>query len=149
MKRKAIVIHHSAGKDGIAKDWDGIIDYHLSKGWRDVGYNYGIEFVGGVPAVFNGRPLNIAGAHCPAGNMNREGIGICVVGNFELAPPSPLLIDALTKLCKRLCAEHNIVPEMILPHRQFKATLCPGRYFPMKYLADLVNTNLYADTGRA
>ena len=140
MKRTTIVIHHSAGTDHVTRDWETIKAGHLAKGWRDIGYHYGIEMIGDEAVILKGRSLDNGGAHCPAGNMNRVGIGICVIGNYQLAAPSPLIINKLSILCKMLCTEHNIPPEMILPHKQFKATLCPGQYFPMKYLVDLVST---------
>jgi hypothetical protein len=139
LKRTHIIIHHSAGPDSIARDWDSIRADHLHRCWRDIGYNFGIEFVGKTVGTFSGRALNIPGAHCKQGNMNKKAIGICVVGNFQIAPPHPLLISSLAFLCIDLCCKHGIPAEHIEPHRNYKNTLCPGKYFPVEYLRNLVN----------
>ena len=143
MNWKGICIHHSAGPDTIAKDWDGIRRYHLSKGWRDIGYHFGIEWVGGLYMTYAGRSLNMAGAHCPA--VNRTHIGVCIVGNFEKGVPHPFAIQALAALCLKLCKDHKISPTEIKCHRDFSNTLCPGKNMPMKYIVDLATH--YLTTG--
>lgn len=142
MARTHIVIHHSAGKDSVTRDWDAIREMHLGKGWKDIGYHYGIEEEGSMTTVMTGRSLDNGGAHCPQQGMNRKGIGICVVGNFEIAPPSPQKISALASLCVKLCREHDIPVKNILPHSHFKNTLCCGRYFPLDYLKNLITARL-------
>lgn len=143
MQRTHIIIHHSAGNDNkILRDWEGIRDYHLSKGWQDIGYNFGIEFQSDLVIVNKGRSLDISGAHCPAEGMNRKAIGICVLGNFEKAPPSPLLLPPLVHLCSKLCREHGIHPDNILPHSALMPTCCPGKFFPLDYIKDLIVAEL-------
>jgi len=87
---KGIVWHHSASKDGVLRDWPGIVKYHTSyrinsdivtkeefyrrfavkkagesflEPWIDVGYHGGVELVGGVPVYNAGRSLKSSGAH--------------------------------------------------------------------------------------
>jgi hypothetical protein len=74
--------------------------------------------------------------------MNRVGIGIAVVGNFELAPPHPQMINMLARKCVYLCREFGIPAWHIDPHSKHRNTLCPGRLFPMDYLRELVRARL-------
>jgi len=139
MKRTYIMTHHTASKDcPQGKDLVAIKADHIARGWVDIGYNYGVELVNNKPVVTICRGLNIPGAHCPQGGMNRKAIGVAVVGNFEIAPPSPLLIDKLVELYVWLSKKHDIPTENIVGHKDYKATLCPGKFFPMDYVKDLV-----------
>ena len=143
MKRTTIVIHHTAGKDNkYIKDYNQILNDHLDRGWRDIGYNYVIEYVTGKVKIHRGRKLDIPGAHCPQHNMNKEGIGIAIVGNFERHAPDIFLIQELACLCSQLCLDHDIPPGKIRSHKEFKPTLCPGKHMPMDYIRQLVKDNL-------
>jgi len=144
MNWKGICIHHSASKDGTLRDWDTIKKWHLARGWRDIGYHFGIEALGDKYTVQEGRPLNMSGAHCPAVNSSR--IGICVVGNFEVDVPHPQAILRLAELCASLCNQFKFPAQMINCHRDFAATLCPGKHMPMQYIVEL--TKYFMDVGR-
>jgi hypothetical protein len=138
-----MMLHHTAGRDcPQGKDWTAIRADHLRRGWLDVGYHFGLEFVNGAPTWHTGRPLTMQGAHCPQGGMNRKAVGIAIVGNFELAPPSPLLIDELCIRCIELIRVYRIPAENIVGHRDFKNTACPGKYFPMDYIKNLITAGL-------
>ncbi|BCV21898.1 N-acetylmuramoyl-L-alanine amidase [Moorella sp. Hama-1] len=72
MKVEYIIIHHTGAEE---KDAEQVRRYHLSLGWRDVGYNYIIERDGRVVA---GRSLAIPGAHCRDAGMNFKSAGMAV-----------------------------------------------------------------------
>jgi N-acetylmuramoyl-L-alanine amidase len=140
---KYIIVHHSLTKDGNVVDWDAIRRYHVQEcGWNDIGYHVGLELAHGILTVQYGRPLTVAGAHTKELGMNNKSIGICVVGNFDIAPPAPDLIRALVQTCRTYMAYYAIPPQNILGHREvgemagFKWELgqyksCPGDLFPM------------------
>jgi N-acetylmuramoyl-L-alanine amidase len=130
-----IILHHSASPDHeTLKDFDAIRRYHIDhNGWRDIGYHFVIEDVDGAAQVFSGRPVDQNGAHCPG--MNQKSIGICMVGNYDIAPPPAHLVDGLITVLTELMSEYKIPVEKILPHRAAAqpghATACPGKFFPM------------------
>lgn len=107
--------------------------YHLSLGWRDVGYNYILERNG---MVAKGRSLDIPGAHCRAGDMNRRGIGVSLIGNLDNHPPTRPQVDVLPVLLRELMVLHDIPGQRVLGHREVPgaATACPGRYIDMHAL---------------
>ena len=127
----AIVWHHSATKDGDNNDWEAIRRYHIeTKGWRNIGYHWGIERENGVIVVREGRPLNWEGGHCVG--WNKIALGICIVGNFDLAPPDADILAAAVNLGRDIMATFPaITPERSFYHRQFvTGKQCPGKLFP-------------------
>ncbi len=83
--------------------------------------------------VSEGRKEFADGAHCLEGNMNRRALGVCVVGNFDKAPPDQELLDELVKLNKDIMTRHPITE--IDPHtKHAKYKTCPGLLFPMDWV---------------
>ena len=76
MDWKYIILHHTATTS--ATTVDQIRKDHMARGWVDIGYNYLVDFNG---TVYDGRPLNICGAHCYG--YNDKAIGVAAIGNFE------------------------------------------------------------------
>lgn len=118
-----IIIHHTGAEE---KDTAQVRRYHLSLGWRDIGYHYVIERDG---RVVPGRSLNLAGAHCIASGMNQKGIGVAVLGNLENHPPLPAQEKALLQLVRDLMGRFRIPLAKVLGHKEVPgaATACPGR----------------------
>lgn len=163
----SLLIHYSDTKDdGVNADWPAIRKYHMSwrhdgeiiteerarellaggaKGvevpWADIGYQFGVERVGGAVILQEGRPLTMPGAHCnqhgPDGiSLNLTSIGICFVGDFDLEPPADDVYEAGAMLCSSLIMKFpTIRPDRIWPHRQFAPwKTCPGTRFDMDRL---------------
>jgi len=131
-----VVIHCSASAWG---DVDEIRRWHMlpppkGRGWRDVGYHYVI--VGPYPSwrawkeqapdaesdgdVQLGRDLDRdgdvdeeIGAHLP--EVNRTGIGICLVG----PPFSAAQLEAGVALAARLCRKYQLGPSQVRGHREY------------------------------
>jgi len=73
-----IIIHCAATPEGRAVTAEEIKQWHLDKGWSDIGYHYVIELDGSVKL---GRPLDREGAHTIG--RNHDSIGICYVGGVD------------------------------------------------------------------
>jgi len=130
--RSYIILHHTGAEE---KDAQQVRKNHLSRGWRDVGYNYIIERDG---TVVKGRSLELPGAHCAASGMNHKSVGIALIGNFEVRSPTEQQIKALISLLKKLKKELNFPEKNILPHKNVPGakTLCPGKNFPFSRLLE-------------
>lgn len=125
---KGIVIHHSATPDSPAKNWDAIRRYHIEvNGWRDVGYHFGVELVGGEYQILGGRPVHEMGAHTAGYN---DLIGICLVGDFDKAPPPDDALHRLFCLVLGLLVAFNLSPDTVYFHSDYSAKSCPGKHFP-------------------
>lgn len=143
VEKKYIILHHSLTADGSTVSWDAIRRYHVQeRGWDDVGYHFGIEQIGDRYEILVGRMLTETGAHCKELAMNVVGLGICLVGNFDDAPPSGAQLVVLRKLVKSLQEVFGIQTSHVLGHReigklsgfdwtagQYKS--CPGRQFDL------------------
>lgn len=127
---QAVVWHHSATKDGETNDWAGIKRYHVEeKGWRDIGYHWGVERVSGKLELKIGRPLSWEGGHCVG--KNKIAIGVCVVGNFDLAAPDAETLAFAVRLGQAIGEVFPLIrPESHFYHRQFAPRTCPGTKFP-------------------
>ena len=134
MKWRYIIIHHSLTKDGKTVSWGAIRHYHTEvRGWKDIGYHFGIELAREDFEILVGRTLDEPGAHTKG--YNDVGIGICVVGNFDLVEPHPRAWERLVKLVKWLMREYNIPPENVRGHREFAPyKTCPGKRFDLDKL---------------
>lgn len=145
MKRDTIVIHHSLTKDSETVSWAAIEKYHREVNhWADIGYHYGVEQIGNSIQVLVGRPENEMAAAVKEGGLNRTGIHICLVGNFDLAPPSKLMIETLIRrILVPLMVRHNLRPWAIKGHRDFASyKSCPGKLFDLDRLRTQVGERL-------
>jgi hypothetical protein len=116
-----IVVHHSALtlSDGPLE----IQHKHMQfKGFADIGYNFVVDETG---QIYEGRSLNVRGAH--TGGHNTGTVGIVLLGNFELMEPTEAQLAALKALVKSLADEYAITH--VAGHQDFQpgVTLCPGR----------------------
>jgi N-acetyl-anhydromuramyl-L-alanine amidase AmpD len=117
--------------------WEAIREYHTKvRGWKDIGYHYGISMVGSRYEILKGRMDNEVGAHCMG--FNDESIGICVVGNFDQVGPCQEQFDLLLKLVRSLMSIYEITPQNVIGHWESYALLdqapqktCPGVRFSM------------------
>jgi hypothetical protein len=149
-KPQYIIIHHSTTKDSGTKSWDAIRKYHIeTMGMNDIGYHKGIEDIGGIIQVLAGRADTTSGAHTKELGMNSKSIGICVVGNYDIIPPSIEYLEILKKICYAYMINYSIPTKNVLGHRevglmagfdwkkgQFKT--CPGRLFDMTAFRDFI-----------
>ncbi len=135
MSKQYIVVHHSATLDGVVyRDFDAIKRGHMAKGWRDIGYHWVVEKVNGVLTAIPGRAEYDVGAHCIARNV--DSIGICCIGNFEIEVPGEELYILVANLCREIMSRHPIVE--IAGHKDYDATACPGRYFDIQIVKQLI-----------
>ena len=157
-----IVIHHSASTDSVTRNWDGIRAYHksyryqgdiitaerydellaagktagLELPWSDIGYHLGIEAVGGMIAVQQGRPIGTVGAH--AHGFNSKSVGICLVGNYDVTEPDDGRLFLLASVCRELQRQFSIARDQVIGHRETYPILgitvqksCPGTAFDL------------------
>jgi N-acetylmuramoyl-L-alanine amidase len=146
-KWKAIVIHHSATDRGSAEIFDR---YHKNgRGWEGVGYDFVIGNGNGsgngqVQPTFRWRQQKI-GAHCKTDYTNwanRDAVGICLVGNFNVTFPGSVQMSSLAKLVRFLSNRYKIPKSRIYGHnttpRHSIKTDCPGKKFSMKKLKSML-----------
>lgn len=165
---KGIVWHHSASPDGVGRDWAGIVKYHTSyrvdfqivsaveferrlqlgqgssfqKPWKDVGYHGGTELVNGAAVFSWGRPLDQIGAHAgvkdASNRFNEEYLGLCAIGDFDQAPPSPTQWDFNLRLTRSFMEAFRIPASHVIGHREVfdrlgvpRQKTCPGKAWDM------------------
>jgi hypothetical protein len=134
---KYVVLHHSAKSSG---SYDQIDREHRdTHGWDGCGYHFVIGNGTGSP---DGQ-IEVAqrwvnqkhGIHCRDGknsDVSEYGIGICLVGDLDDAPPTPRQIAAAKALVAYLGVRYQIPAGQIGTHAQLAATptACPGKHFP-------------------
>ena len=128
---KWIVIHHSASPTGSMAIFD---KEHRAKGWDGVGYHFvignGTNSGDGQIEVTPRWPIQKWGAHAKTidNRFNEYGIGICMVGNFDVNQPTPNQMRSLNKLVAYLMQTYHISQSNVLGHRDTKPTDCPGKF---------------------
>jgi len=148
MRWENIIIHHSLTKDSDTVSWQAIRKYHIeTMGFKSTGYHYGIELINDEYEIIVGRLLDEQGAHTKG--KNHDSIGICIVGNFDLAPPNERQWELTTKLCVSLARVFNIRLSNIYGHRDFaNYKTCPGVMFNMEKLRDDVAKSIIGNVKR-
>ena len=123
---KYVIIHHAASSDSpIKNDTATVREYHTQvRKWRDIGYHFVVEKINHSMEVLMGRPLNMSGAHCPG--HNHDGIGVCIMGDFSTVPPEEEYYSTIEKFLAGLTQQLGIPVENIMPHKKYRATICPG-----------------------
>lgn len=140
MRPEYIIIHHSLTKDSQTVSWNAIRNYHLSLGWHDIGYHFGIELIDFTYEIFVGRMMLESGAHCKQAAMNYRSIGICCVGNFDLGPVPVAQFRKLVALTQTLMAVFNINSFKVRPHREYATyKTCPGSKFQWDEFKDAID----------
>jgi len=144
-----IVIHHSATPSGGAAKFDRD---HREKGWDELGYHFvignGTETGNGQIEVGPRWPKQKWGAHTrtPDNRFNEFGIGICLVGNFDVQRPTPEQMRSLAKVVAFLMKRYNIPPDRILGHKDAKPTDCPGSNLNLAVVRRMA-VQMLADSG--
>jgi N-acetylmuramoyl-L-alanine amidase len=148
---KWIVIHHSATPAGSAAVFD---KEHKEKGWDGLGYDFvignGTDSGNGQVEVGYRWTRQLIGAHAKTADnqFNERGVGICLVGNFDVDRPTQAQIQSLTKLVTYLMRTYRIPASGVLGHRETKPTDCPGRNINVAAIRRAVSQSLAA-TGQA
>src|SRR4051812_47209206 len=126
-----IVIHHSATPAGNAASFDRM---HKAKGWDELGYHFvignGTQSGDGQVEVGPRWSKQKWGAHAKTADQrfNNYGIGICLVGNFDIERPTKAQIQSVERLVSYLMKTYRIPATHVIAHSETKATDCPGRY---------------------
>lgn len=119
-----LIIHCSATVEGKEYSVDTIRQWHLKRGFNDIGYHFVIHLDG---TIEEGRKIETVGAHCTG--HNRNSIGICYIGGLD--PKTKKGKDtrteeqksALKKLIKDLRSRFGNIP--VYPHYKFANKACP------------------------
>ena len=75
---KEIIVHCTATPEGRVETVQSIRNMHKARGFSDIGYHYLIGLNG---ERWEGRNVNLIGAHCEGHNSNS--IGVCYVGGVD------------------------------------------------------------------
>ena len=120
-----IIVHCSATPEGKDYTLDTIRQWHLQRGFSDIGYHYVIHPDG---LVEEGRDVNIAGAHCSG--HNSKSIGICYIGGMTAdnkKAKDTRTSEQRTMLLWLLMKMRKLYPSAkIHGHRDFAAKDCPS-----------------------
>lgn len=122
---KEIIVHCSATAEGKDFTVAQIRQWHLQRGFTDIGYHYVIYRDGSVHV---GRPEEVSGAHCTG--HNTISIGVCYIGGCasDGKTPKDTRTDAqkaaLVKLLKELKVKYPNAT--IHSHKEFANKACPS-----------------------
>lgn len=120
-----IIIHCSATPEGRKTTVEEIRQWHLQRGWKDIGYHYVIYLDG---TIHKGRSESVVGAHCSG--YNKNSIGVCYIGGVAKDGKTPKDTRtegqkrALIEILKRLKSDY---PNATLHgHNEFANKACPS-----------------------
>lgn len=118
-KIDTVVVHCSDSGISAHDDISIIREWHLARGFSDVGYHLFITQKGKVQ---KGRPFDVVGAHCEGNNQNS--IGICLGGRNTF--PSHQL-DVAAEEIRKIMNVFGIHFWNVRPHNHFnKDKSCPN-----------------------
>lgn len=139
---KYIVAHHSGVNNGNAESYDRFHRRHMRMP-NGLAYHFvignGVDSGNGEIEIGNRWIKQLQGGHVRSYKVNEVGIGICLVGNFEVRHPTTRQIAALTELVRYLKYELLGGGGKFMVHREVDGnrTLCPGKNFPTSRMHQL------------
>lgn len=134
MNIKYLIVHHTAvSRKKNSNQFTAVKQYHIKKGWGDIGYHYFIEPNG---TVKKGRADHITGAHTIG--RNHDSLGIALAGNFDEELPTPQQEEALRTLLQQLSVKYNVPTKRVVPHRSFANKSCYGKQLPDNWASNLL-----------
>ena len=118
-----ILIHCTATEAEMDIDVKDVRQWHLARGFNDIGYHYLIKIDGSIKA---GRPIELIGAHCRG--QNKFSIGIAYVGGVENGQPKDTRTDEQKKSLRKLIKKiKRIYPDIqVFGHNDFSNKACPS-----------------------
>jgi len=144
-----IIIHHTATSFGNAAI---VTRWHQDRGFDEMGYHFlignGTNSGDGQIEVGTRWPKQKWGAHTksPDNRFNDYGIGICLVGNFDVTNPTAAQMRSVDKLVAYLMKTYHIPPDRVLGHDDCKSTDCPGKHLSVAVIRHSASVIL-ADAG--
>lgn len=126
-KINEIILHCSATPEGKDYTVANIKQWHLARGFSDVGYHYIIYRDG---SIHEGRKVSSIGAHCTGHNSNS--IGICYIGGCDIYGKkgkdtrTPQQKESLVKLVKELMLRYGLSKYNVHCHNEYAAKECPS-----------------------
>jgi LysM repeat protein len=138
---KYIVIHHSGMDAGTVSGMDR---YHREVRHMENGLAYhfvignGNGMDPGMIAVCRRWTEQLDGGHLASEEQNKVALGICLVGNFDEAPPSAKQMESLRLLVEALLTRCKLPVKAVRTHQQINVvhTRCPGAKFPARSFID-------------
>ncbi|MDD2774054.1 MAG: peptidoglycan recognition family protein [Elusimicrobiales bacterium] len=129
-----ITVHHTAAHFAMTKE-EGLReikflqDFHQkTKGWADIAYHFIID---GAGNVYQGRPVNVMGAHVKG--RNTDNAGISLMGNFMETGPTDAQLAALKKTIQGVAKVYNVKTSKFYAHREIGSSDCPGNILYAKF----------------
>ena len=144
-KWKRIVVHHSATPVDDALNMHRV---HKARGMKN-GLAYHFVISNGSRKAYDGEVFlgsrwkgQLDGGHMKKLSWNKESIGICLIGNFELRSPTAKQMTALEGLCEYLMRRCNISKSKVTTHKILHKnhTVCPGKYFSLPSLIKRISS---------
>ena len=122
---RELIVHCSATPEGKDYSVDTIRQWHLQRGFSDIGYHYVIYRDG---SIHIGRDESIIGAHCTGHNTNS--IGICYIGGCAsdgITPKDTRTEAQKNSLLKLLSELKKKYPKAVIhSHKDYANKACPS-----------------------
>ena len=144
-KWKRIVVHHSATPVDDALNMHRV---HKARGMKN-GLAYHFVISNGSRKAYDGEVFlgsrwkgQLDGGHMKKLSWNKESIGICLIGNFEIRSPTAKQMTSLEGLCEYLMRRCNISKSKVTTHKILHKnhTVCPGKYFSLPSLIKRISS---------
>ncbi len=133
-----LVIHHSGAPSGSVESIDAEHRERTDRDgrpWLGIGYHFvigngrGMDD-GAIAPTFRWR-AQLHGAHAGQAKYNEQGLGICLIGNFDEQAPTLRQEQAARQLIGELRRRYAISRSHVLRHMDLKQTACPGKQLPL------------------
>jgi len=132
-----VTIHHSGLRDDATQYGDCAVmmkkmqrQHVEDRGWADIGYHFIIDRTG---RVWEGRPLDLQGAHAGNNDANAGNVGVALSGDFETQQPTAKQKQSLRKVVEGLMSAYRVPASRLASHQEVKRafrlsfTECPGK----------------------